>query len=327
MKKNFYLLALLFMGTCVTLPSCSNDNGDNGGEVPTPENVKTATLDASAYNQWVYFNLKNGTSELHEIEPVAGTYSGTVKIQVAGKDQGEIENQKFEITRTTEDKDSVLLVLKSFTFGSYGDMGDISGSAKISLTEAGWELAGGEMPTSAAYKITSTEGLVDANRTLTFTVQLQLGNMPMPLSVIYEGALETGTPDESSFEWDFAMHRDNIRTNEGSALKTDQTDFTAITVLPTTGYTADTDSSVYVDTSNMMEYGPNSLASKMNTVLDGWIKRTATGTMPPYTYEVQKNIFLLKCKDGSYAKIQFTDYRDDSNNNWHNSFSYVYPVE
>lgn len=326
MKKNFYLLAMLLVGSLTMFSACGDDD-DKGGDDGTKEDVKTATLDATAYDKWVYFNLKDGAIQTQEIEPVAGSYSGSLNIKVGASDMGTVENQKFEITRTTENKDSVVMVIKDFTFGQYGNMGDVTGSALITLEEAGYKLTGAEMPNAPAYRITSCEGLVKSDQTISLTITLQMGSMPMAINVTYDGTIENALPDETTIEWDFAMHRDDIKTNGGSALKTTETDMASVTAIPTGGYIADFDSTVIYSTKNMVTYGPNVAASKLNASLYDWITRKETGTMPPYTYELPKNIFILKCKDGSYAKIQFTDFSDDSGNKWHNSFSYVYPFK
>ena len=109
MKKNFYLLAMLLVGSLTMFSACGDDDpvdngggGDDdggGGEEPTEETVKTATLDATAYDKWVYFNLSDGATVTHEIEPVAGTYSGDISITVMGKDYGSVEDLKLEVGR------------------------------------------------------------------------------------------------------------------------------------------------------------------------------------------------------------------------------------
>ena len=51
-------------------------------------------------------------------------------------------------------------------------------------------------------------------------------------------SLEDGTSVAKGIEeaapekWDIAMHRENVKTNEGSAIKTDVTSFDALTAIP-----------------------------------------------------------------------------------------------
>ena len=64
--------------------------------------------------------------------------------------------------------------------------------------------------------------------------------------------------------------------------------------------------------------------AKTNPVLCGWLTKTATGAMPPYLYEPTNLIYVVKNKDGSYAKLKFTDHQDAEGNSGHVTFSYEY---
>ena len=44
----------------------------------------------------------------------------------------------------------------------------------------------------------------------------------------------------------------------------------------------------------------------VNKVLCSWVKKTETGSMPPTIYEPTMHVIVLKCKDGSWAKLQLT---------------------
>ena len=60
--------------------------------------------------------------------------------------------------------------------------------------------------------------------------------------------------------------------------------------------------------------------------LCGWVTATPTGSMPPYTYELNNNVFVVKMADGQYAKIKFTDYSNDKNVKVYAAFDYEFPL-
>lgn len=213
--KIWNVLAMMAMGLCVM--ACGNDDDEN-----TPDNGSTTAIsqkftdfDASAYDQWVYINLKSGETEKH---PVAGT-----------------------IVYPTQ------------------------------------------------------EGTTE----------------------------EAGKSEENvNIDWHIAIHRYEIKTNGGSALKTSETDMSKVTSLPEGNYVADKTSSyagsnefnVIVDMTQMMQGKVGYAKSfSLNETLCGWMTKTATGTMPPYVYEVNKNVFVVKYKDGSWAKLQFTVVGNSTN--------------
>lgn len=117
-------------------------------------------------------------------------------------------------------------------------------------------------------------------------------------------------------EWDIAVHYYEVRTNGTEAAKTSFTKFEDVKSLPTEGWVADEsfkaeDAKMYVDMSGMMKgvigYGPGTV----NPSLCKWVTKTPTGSMPPYKYTVEENIFVVKCKNGAWAKIKFLDRLDE----------------
>ncbi|MCM1168454.1 MAG: HmuY family protein [Bacteroides sp.] len=131
-----------------------------------------------------------------------------------------------------------------------------------------------------------------------------------------------GVDEEAPAKWDIAMHRENIKTNQGSALKTTATSLSAITEVPSGEFTADvmTDSTLIVDMSQMMEGIIGYQESELNMVLNGWVSRSG---MPP-VYEVSGNVFVIKGKDGEYTKIKFTSYKNDMDKTGFATFNYEY---
>lgn len=326
MKKNFYLIASLFISTLTLLPACGDDEDtQGGGGEPVVEEVQTATLDATAYDKWVYFKFSDKSSVAHPIEPLAGTYTGEVAVTVAGQNQGTAEGLKMEVNRVTAD--SVTLVLKDFTFTSAAmggpvSMGDITSGAKVSITADGWQLEG-EKITVAGMAVSST-GLI-AGTKIEVAIAIQPGSMPMPIAATYTGEMEQdANVDETSFDWDIAIHRYDVKTNEGSALATTEKELSAVTVLPADGFVADvqTDSLTY-DMTYMMQNAVAYAPAHINEVVSKWIRRDG---MPP-VFTMSGLVYLVKTKSGDCAKIRFTDYTNDEDVNGHITFEYVYPFK
>lgn len=140
-------------------------------------------------------------------------------------------------------------------------------------------------------------------------------------------SFESGTPiekeidEEAPEKWDIAMHRNNIKTNQGSALKTEITSLAALTEVPAGSFVSDVKDSIIVDMSQMMQGFIRYEESDVNPVLGTWVTRAG---MPP-VYTVSGQVFVVRNKDGQYAKIKFTSYKDDMDNTGFASFNYVYP--
>ncbi|MDR0658035.1 MAG: hypothetical protein LBG18_03735 [Mediterranea sp.] len=134
--------------------------------------------------------------------------------------------------------------------------------------------------------------------------------------------------NESSFDWDIAIHREDIRTNGAGAHNTEKTDLSEVTSVPAgVEYTADvsTTGKVILDMSGMMQgnikYGP----FKLNETLCGWLTKNIS-VMPP-VYAIHNYVYVIRLADGKYAKIQFTDRTNDTSVSGHITFTYAYPVE
>lgn len=325
MKKGFFLWTAV-AALSLSSFSCSDDEPGQGGQ--SDENVKTVTLDANAYDKWTYFSFKTGETVSRDIDCVAGTYSGDLSLSVMGQDQGTVEGLTLEVTRVSAD--SVGIVLKDFAFGKYGMIGDIRSGASLTLDTTGYALKGGEVITSLEQynvKASSAGYLTSVGQTIELTITMNLGDMPMPVVAVYRGQVDTALPDETAFDWDIALHRDDIRTNGGAALKTDKTNLADVTAIPSSGYTGDVDGQILINITNMTSTGPLQYNAKINKVLYDYITHTETGSMPPFQYAVNNLVFVVKCSDGTYAKMQLTDWKDDMNNKFVNTLRYVYPAE
>lgn len=136
-----------------------------------------------------------------------------------------------------------------------------------------------------------------------------------------------GSEKDVTIDWQIAIHRYDIKTNGGSAVATAETSFDKVTTMPASGYVADetVENIIITDMSGMMDSKIGYSASgNQNAVLNQWLKKTATGAMPPYIYEPTNLIYVVKCKDGSYAKLKFTDNTNAEGKSGHVTFSYEY---
>ena len=86
---NFWMVAFMALSLSTTLTSCSDDD-----EKKEETEMKTLTVDATAYNQWVYVNLKDGkTNNVFVLKCKDGTYA---KLQFT--DFANADNVKGHVT-------------------------------------------------------------------------------------------------------------------------------------------------------------------------------------------------------------------------------------
>ena len=143
--------------------------------------------------------------------------------------------------------------------------------------------------------------------------------------------VEIGEGEDSKIpeNWDFAIHRYDIKTNKGTVLQTSYTNFDELKAfgkVPAGEFTEDiwTTDKVAIDMSGMMDDNIIYTDSYRNAIFTVWLN-VDTSTMPPI-YTMTKNIFLLRLKDGSYAAIRFTNYMDAKSIKGYISFDYVSPI-
>lgn len=322
MKKNFYLLATLFISTLAMFSACSND--DDKGDGPANEEVKTATVDATAYDKWAYFKFEDKSTVAHEIEPAAGTYTGDLSVTVMGQAYGSVENLKLEVNRLKTD--SVSLVLGEFSVANY-EIKEITAGATIAAGTHGWDLTGSTIVVNNM-NVTPTGYISGDSINLVMTIQPT--GMPMPFVATYKATVETrGGVDETSFDWDIALHRYDVKTNGASAIATTESDMAKVSTIPSSGFTADikTDS-LMIDNTGMMNDKIGYATSMINEILNKGIEFSSVPMPPtPANWTMSELVYIIKLKSGEYAKIKFTDYSNDSDVNGHISFEYVYPFK
>lgn len=134
-----------------------------------------------------------------------------------------------------------------------------------------------------------------------------------------------GSDDESkvTIDWQIAIHRyTEIKTNGGSVVQTDMTDMSKVTEIPASGYTADETGQQVLIKFIMPPTEDCYVTTHCNTIMK-WTEGSAMAG----TLATTNKVFVLKCKDGTYAKLQFNDFANADNVKGHVTFSYEYPVK
>ena len=129
------------------------------------------------------------------------------------------------------------------------------------------------------------------------------------------------TTEEVGINWHIAVHRYEIKTNNGSAVNTHIPDIENVIALPDGKYEEDetvnyfTESAVegttpyllVMDMSGMMDGNIGyALDGQINRVLCDAVTRTETGGMPPVLYGTTGEVLAIKYPDGDWAAIKIT---------------------
>lgn len=144
-------------------------------------------------------------------------------------------------------------------------------------------------------------------------------------------SFETGVPQTLNYtsdapeQWDIALHRNNVKTNGGAVLRTNATKLSALTEIPSGKYVQDTITyeEVVVDNSQMMQGIVVYDTTEVNKVLGTWVTRSG---MPP-VYMVSPYVYVIRNKEGKYAKIKFSSFKSAMDKAGFATFSYEYPFE
>lgn len=132
--------------------------------------------------------------------------------------------------------------------------------------------------------------------------------------------------EEEPAQWDFALHRYDVKTCGGSACATS---FSSLEELRAAGpinfdnFITDVDDSVVVDMSGMMDGIIKYAPSKRNPILSKWLK-VDTSVMPPI-YTLSKQVYILQMKDGTRAALLFTNYMSSACEKGFITIYYIYP--
>lgn len=122
-------------------------------------------------------------------------------------------------------------------------------------------------------------------------------------------------PQPEPEHWTFAVHRDNVRTNGGSALETAYTSMDEVpdSVQAFAGktFTPDTwtERDVWVDCTEMPNCIMGNQGIRINQVLSSWLVFNIP-PIPP-TYSFNNHVFILRTKEGKYFALQLQDYMNE----------------
>lgn len=139
------------------------------------------------------------------------------------------------------------------------------------------------------------------------------------------------TPDAAlPGQWDMAIHRYDVKTNEGAVL---ETGFTGLNTLLSSGslpqgtFVTDeqTTDKIVVDMSTMADGYLGYTESDYNAELSKWLN-VDKSTMPPI-YTPSNKVYLLKLKDGTMVAIRLKSYMNALGVKGYMTFDYIYPFE
>ncbi len=128
-------------------------------------------------------------------------------------------------------------------------------------------------------------------------------------------------------DWDFAIHRYDVKTNNGAAMETDYTSIDQIiegNISLSGVFTPDTFSKVMVDVSDMMNGNIEYADSYINPVLNKWLD-VNTDQMPPI-YTLSNKVYILQLSNDQYAALQFTNYMSSTSAKGFVTIRYVFPI-
>lgn len=135
----------------------------------------------------------------------------------------------------------------------------------------------------------------------------------------------------SDSSWDIAFLRYYIRTNggksgkgQGAALDTKQTQFDAVTTIPSTGFITDDEISIITGSGMPPKYRTDA-GSPAFTIKESQSWATYTPPMGPWVYN--NNVFIVRTADGQYAKLIMKSFLNDEDKSGHITFEYVYPFK
>lgn len=191
-------------------------------------------------------------------------------------------------------------------------------------------VTGGEVP---RYTL-KVKGVIGATLGSDVTLECEItpGNMPFPIKgtytakneereikeITYMGKIGKYVPgrtfevDPAALEgraWDIAFHKYDVRTNGGSVMRLESTDWDGAVLPSAEEFVPDVRGVVIASMKDMLPDGEMGFqCTPLNEVLASFLTVTPTGSMPPFTYELNKNIFLVRTAEGRVWRMQFSEY-------------------
>ena len=163
---------------------------------------------------------------------------------------------------------------------------------------------------------------VDASQ-YTRWIYLNFHQASIDSAMIVEGG------EEYSGEWDLAVHRWDTKTHDGSVVETDYTDLKAFLndgKMPEGEWVKDveTDSTIIIDTSQMVDGIIKYVDGKVNPLLSTWLHLDMS-TMPPI-YSLSNKVYVVRFKDNTKAAVQLSNYMNEAYQKGYLTIKYVYPL-
>jgi hypothetical protein len=138
-----------------------------------------------------------------------------------------------------------------------------------------------------------------------------------------KGEIVEVSDPQNDMSWDLGFHRWDVRTNggmsgkgQGAALQLSQNGLDQVDTAPETGYVSDVMLQI-----NMTGMPPVYEEHPANPELAKWMDLDMSEMPPKYT--MTDKIFIVRTADGSYARLKFTDYMNDTGTRGHITFEYV----
>ena len=153
---------------------------------------------------------------------------------------------------------------------------------------------------------------------------INLHNKTIDIKVIDTANMEN---NENPQNWDFALHRYDVKTNNGAAKATQFATLDELKKSATrpdgSGFASDTLGKVTVDMSGMMDGNIKYVSSNINPILSQWLD-VNTSEMPPI-YTLSKQVYFLQLQNGEYAALLFSNYINEESEKGYITIKYIYP--
>ena len=136
------------------------------------------------------------------------------------------------------------------------------------------------------------------------------------------------TEQEEPESWHIAVHRNNVRTNNGAV---HETSYTSMADLPKNSeafvketFTEDewNELDVWTVQSQMLNGLIGNQGIKVNPVLSRWL---TVSFPPPPSFTLNNHVFIIRFSDGTYAAIQLANYQNSKGVKCCLTINYKYP--
>lgn len=131
---------------------------------------------------------------------------------------------------------------------------------------------------------------------------------------------------EEPASWDFAVHRNNVRTNGGGVLQTSLKDINAATGSLEGTYVEDAmnETDVWTIQAQMLQCLIGNQRISVNSELSRWLSVQIPPIPPAFTHN--DNVFILRMKDGTHAALRLANYLSPTGTRCCLTIEYKYPI-